>query len=51
MFAGTGLIIGKIGLKLAQTMLDYKDIERGHMSEISWVYEAKRFTPYVSVSN
>lgn len=41
-FAGTGLIVGKIGLKLSQTILDYEDIERGPKSEISWVYEVKQ---------
>ncbi len=39
---GTGLVIGKIGIKLIQTKLDFDDIERGTNSEISWVYEAKK---------
>lgn len=39
---GAGLIIGKILVKLAQTKLDFDDVERGPNSEISWVYEAKK---------
>jgi len=39
---GTGIVIGKIAIKLTQVMLGYDDIERGPNSEISWVYEAKK---------
>ncbi|MHC4462595.1 MAG: hypothetical protein ACYS6W_13250 [Planctomycetota bacterium] len=41
--AGSGLLVGKVGVKLMQTMLDFYDVERGANSEISWVYEAKKF--------
>jgi hypothetical protein len=40
--AGTGLMIGKMAVKLGQTWLDFNDTERGANSEISWVYEAKK---------
>jgi hypothetical protein len=40
--AGAGLILGKVGVKLAQVLLDFNDVERGPNSEISWVYEVKR---------
>ncbi len=39
---GAGLIIGKVLVKLAQTKLDFDDVECGPNSEISWVYEAKK---------
>lgn len=39
---GTGIVIGKIAIKLTKVMLGYDDIERGPNSEISWVYEAKK---------
>ena len=39
---GTGMVVGKIVIKLTQVMLGYDDMERGPNSEISWVYEAKR---------
>lgn len=42
MLAGTGLFIGKVGVKLIQTKIDFDDVERGPNSEISWVYEVKR---------
>jgi hypothetical protein len=41
-FVGTGIVIGKIAIKLTQVKLDYNDIEHGQTSEISWVYEAKK---------
>lgn len=40
--AGVGLTIGKVGVKLGQTLLDIQDVECGHNSEISWVYEVKQ---------
>lgn len=40
--AGAGLVVGKIGIKLSQVLLDYDDVERGTNSEISWVYEVKQ---------
>ena len=39
---GTGMVVGKIVIKLTQVMLGYDDMERGPNAEISWVYEAKR---------
>jgi len=39
--AGTGLMVGKIAIKLGKTCLDFDDAERGANSEISWVYEVK----------
>ena len=39
--AGTGLIVGKMAVKLGNTWLDFDDAERGANSEISWVYEVK----------
>ncbi|MGD0552873.1 MAG: hypothetical protein ABSB25_09505 [Sedimentisphaerales bacterium] len=39
--AGTGLMVGKMAVKLGNTWLDYDDAERGANSEISWVYEVK----------
>jgi hypothetical protein len=40
--AGTGLIVGKMAVKLGNTWLDFDDAERGANSEISWVYEVKK---------
>jgi hypothetical protein len=42
--AGAGLIVGKMTVQLAQTKLDFEDIERGPNSEVSWVYEVKKLT-------
>lgn len=42
--AGTGLLVGKVAVKLSQVLLDYDDIERGPNSEISWVYEVKQLS-------
>jgi hypothetical protein len=42
--AGSGLIIGKVGIKLVNTFMDYEDVESGHNSEISWVYKAKQLS-------
>ena len=42
MLAAGLLIGGKIGVKLIQTKLDFDEVERGHNSEISWVYETKK---------
>lgn len=39
--AGTGLLVGKMAVKLGNTWLDFDDAERGANSEISWVYEVK----------
>jgi hypothetical protein len=39
---GTGIIAGKIIIRLIQVKLGYDDIERSQDGEISWVYEAKR---------
>ncbi len=39
---GTGIVIGKVTIKLIQVKLDYDDIECGPNSEVSWVYEAKK---------
>jgi hypothetical protein len=39
--AGTGLVFGKVCIKIAEKLLDYDDVERGPNSEISWVYEVK----------
>lgn len=40
--AGTGLVVGRVAVKLAHTLLDIDDKERGPNSEISWVYEVKK---------
>jgi hypothetical protein len=40
--AGTGLMVGKMAVKLGNTWLDFDDAERGANSEISWVYEVKK---------
>jgi len=40
--AGSGLIMGKVGVSLAKKMLDFDDVERGPNYEVSWVYEAKK---------
>jgi hypothetical protein len=37
-----GLIVGKVGVRLIETKLDFDDVERGPNSEISWVYEVKQ---------
>lgn len=39
---GSGLIIGKTVVKLAQTLLDFDDVQCGLNSEISWFHEVKR---------
>lgn len=39
---GAGLVIGKVAVRLGQTLLDFDDMERGANSEISWVYEVKK---------
>lgn len=39
---GAGLLVGKVGVKLFETLLDFDDIERGANSEISWIYETKK---------
>lgn len=44
MLAGAGLVVGKVGVKLAEALLDFDDVERGQFSEISWVYEVKKLT-------
>jgi hypothetical protein len=41
----TGILIGgKVVVKLAQTKLEFDDVECGPNSEISWVYEAKKIS-------
>ena len=40
--AGAGIVVGKVVIKIAQTMIDFDDVERGPNSEISWVYEVKK---------
>lgn len=42
--AGTGLLVGKVAIRLAETFLNLDDIARGSNSEISWVYEVKQLT-------
>jgi len=39
---GSGLIIGKIVVKIAETLLSFDDVECGPNSEISWIYEVKQ---------
>jgi hypothetical protein len=40
--AGGGLIIAGVAVKIAQTLLDFDDIECGPNSEISWIHEVKQ---------
>lgn len=42
MLTGAGLIVGKIVVKIGQTLLDFDDAECGPNSEISWLYELKQ---------
>jgi hypothetical protein len=42
--AGAGLVVGKVGVKLVENLLDFDDAERGANSEISWVYQLKELT-------
>lgn len=39
---GTGIVLGKVMIKLIQVKLEYDDVERGPNSEVSWVYEVRR---------
>ena len=43
LFAAGAIVVGKVIVKVGQALLDFDDIERGPNSEISWVYEVKRF--------
>ncbi len=40
--AGAGLVVGKVGVQLAENWLEFKEIERGRNSEIAVVYEMKK---------
>jgi len=42
LFLGTGLIVGKVALKLCQMSLDVADVEFGENSEVSWLWEVKK---------
>jgi hypothetical protein len=42
LFLGTGLIVGKVALKLSQMSLDVTDVEFGENSEVSWLWEVKK---------
>lgn len=39
---GSGLVVGKTAVKIAETLLSFDDVQCGPNSEISWVYEAKQ---------
>lgn len=44
MFAGEGIVVGKLAVRVASDWLDLKDRERGEYSEVAWLYQIeKRF--------
>jgi hypothetical protein len=44
LLASTGLIVGKVGVKLGQTFLDSQEVEHGQNCEVSWVYEVEQMS-------
>ena len=42
LLAGAGIIVGRVGVRVASDWLELKDVARGENSEVAWLYETKK---------